>query len=63
MEKDFRETPSVWTWRVRLAEEGSDRYAGYYDFFLGEDEKGIYLSPRPFKSEANAVLKFRKVSE
>ena len=63
VEKDFRETPSVWTWRVRLAEEGSDRYAGYYDFFLGEDEKGIYLSPRPFKSEANAVLKFRKVSE
>ena len=59
VEKDWHDTPSVWTWRARLTR--ADDYPD--DYYLGEDEKGVYLSPGPFRTENKAVLKFRKVSE
>ena len=59
MEKDWRDAPSVWTWRARLTTATDD----HDDYYLGEDEKGVYLSPGPFRTENKAVLKFRKVSE
>ena len=59
VEKDWHDTPSVWTWRARLTR--ADDYPD--DYYLGEDEKGVYLSPGPFRTENKAVLKFRKVPE
>ena len=59
VEKDWRDAPSVWTWRARLT-TATDNHDDYY---LGEDEKGVYLSPGPFRTENKAVLKFRKVSK
>ena len=59
VEKDWHDAPSVWTWRARLT-TATDNHDDYY---LGEDEKGVYLSPGPFRTENKAVLKFRKVSE
>ena len=59
--------PATWTWRARLSwryEDSSNTYSREY--YLGEDEKGIYLSPGPFSSgyekhDGKAILKFRKV--
>ena len=49
------EPPAEWVWRIRLAKNSdvnkfSGGSSGYY---LGEDEKGIYLSPGPFSSNEN----------
>ena len=49
------EPPAEWVWRIRLAKNSdankfSGESSGYY---LGEDEKGIYLSPGPFSSNEN----------
>ena len=60
--------PESWTWRVRIncAEDG--KCPAESDYFIGEDESGVYLSPGPFKSPkedygGKAVLKFRKAKE
>lgn len=53
-----------WFWAVRLSSD--DRMRGVQDeYYLGEDEKGIYLSP-VFHAEfvcPEITLKFRKVAE
>ena len=63
------EPPAEWVWRIRLAKNSdankfSGESSGYY---LGEDEKGIYLSPGPFSSDESLSeklsLKYRKVKE
>ena len=70
IESDLRGSaePEAWTWRVRIncTEDGKDPVES--DYFIGEDESGIYLSPGPFKSSkedygGKVVLKFRKVKE
>ena len=61
VEKDWQVTPSVWTWRARLTRATDSNYPD--DYYLGEDEKGVYLSPGPFRTGGKAVLKFRKASE
>ena len=58
--------PSEWLWRVRLF-DGPENTIHSDNYYLGEDEKGLYLSPGPF-SERNRLseklsLKYRKVKE
>ena len=61
------DSPKEWTWRVRLFKNPkffSDAYSAYY--YLGEDEKGLYLSPGPFGNRSlceKVSLKFRKATE
>lgn len=64
---DF-ECPSGWKWCLRLSEPKSkDRFPGVsVDFFLGEDQDGVYLAPKFLgwqKNAAAVAIKFRKVSE
>lgn len=58
--------PETWRWRVRIDFTEDGRCPVKSDYFIGEDELGVYLSPGPFISlegvyDGKAVLKFRKV--
>ena len=55
--------PSGWKWAIRLCEDVRYKWDQNV-FFLGEDEKGVFLMPY-FDCEHNrgVVLKFRKVTE
>ena len=61
--------PAEWVWRIRLAENSDEKtFPGWSgDYYLGEDEKGIYLSPGPFSSaerlSEKLSIKYRKVVE
>lgn len=61
--------PAEWVWRIRLAENSDvNKFRGWSSgYYLGEDEKGIYLSPGPFSSNESLSeklsLKYRKVKE
>ena len=63
------EPPAEWVWRIRLAENSDEKtFPGWSgDYYLGEDEKGIYLSPGPFSSaerlSEKLSIKYRKVGE
>jgi hypothetical protein len=63
------EPPAEWVWRIRLAENSDVKtFPGRLsDYYLGEDEKGIYLSPGPFSSakrlSEKLSIKYRKVTE
>lgn len=61
--KIYDRGPNGWKWAIPLCEDVKSKW--YQNvFFLGEDEKGVFLMPY-FDSEHNrdVVLKFRKVSE
>ena len=49
------EPPAEWVWRIRLAKNSdANKFSGGSSgYYLGEDEKGIYLSPGPFSSNEN----------
>ena len=61
--------PAEWVWRIRLAENtDANTFPGWSGgYYLGEDEKGIYLSPGPFSSDERLSeklsIKYRKVVE
>ena len=61
--------PAEWVWRIRLAENSDvNKFRGWSSgYYLGEDEKGIYLSPGPFSSakrlSEKLSIKYRKVTE
>ncbi len=63
------EPPAEWVWRIRFAENAdANVFPGWSSgYYLGEDEKGIYLSPGPFSSDESLSeklsLKYRKVKE
>ena len=62
----YERLPSGWLWRVHLS-NGPKNTSCSDSYYLGEDEKGLYLSPGPF-SERNRLseklsLKYRKVKE
>ena len=63
------EPPAEWVWRIRLAENtDANTFSGWSGgYYLGEDEKGIYLSPGPFSSaerlSEKLSIKYRKVGE
>ncbi len=65
--RDDDGTPSDWTWRVHLFQPDQDYLTRSDNYYLGEDEKGVYLSPGPFTSwgdlSEKLSLKFRKVKE
>lgn len=53
-----------WLWAVRLSKD-DHKYSVQDEYYLGEDEKGLYLSPG-FHCESvgpKITLKFRKVAE
>ncbi len=66
-------SPTEWFWRVRLSEDPEKNkkdkvFRVCFDFYyLGEDEKGLYLSPGPFSSNdrlsEKLSVKYRKVKE
>ena len=63
------EPPAEWVWRIRLVENtDANSFPGWSGgYYLGEDEKGIYLSPGPFSSaerlSEKLSIKYRKVVE
>lgn len=63
VEKEYDE-PATWTWRARFSWKYEDSTGTFSkDYYLGEDEKGLFLSPGPFSSgsDCQAIMKFRKV--
>ena len=64
--KDDDLLPSGWLWRVHLS-KGPKNTTCSDSYYLGEDEKGLYLSPGPFSEwdglSEKLSLKFRKVTE
>lgn len=57
--------PPGWVWRIHLS-EGPKNTTSSDNYYLGEDEKGMYLSPGPFSERDNLrklSLKYRKVVE
>ncbi len=55
--------PMSWSWSVRLSVNKSE-YSGQDEYYLGEDERGIYLAPglhEEFVGFPDLALKFRKV--
>ena len=64
--KDDDLLPSGWLWRVHLS-KGPKNTTSTDNYYLGEDEKGLYLSPGPFSAwdglSEKLSLKFRKVTE
>jgi hypothetical protein len=64
--RNHERLPSGWLWRVHLS-DGPKNTSCSDSYYLGEDEKGLYLSPGPF-SEWDSLseklsLKYRKVKE
>jgi hypothetical protein len=64
--RNHERLPSGWLWRVHLS-DGSKNTICPDSYYLGEDEKGLFLSPGPF-SEWDSLseklsLKYRKVKE
>ena len=64
--KDDDLLPSGWLWRVHLS-KGPKNTTCSDSYYLGEDEKGLYLSPGPFSVwdglSEKLSLKYRKVTE
>ena len=64
--RNHERLPSGWLWRVHLS-NGPKNTICSDSYYLGEDEKGPYLSPGPFsewKSLSEKLsLKYRKVTE
>ena len=64
--RDHELFPSGWLWRVHLS-KGPKNTTCSDSYYLGEDEKGLYLSPGPFSEwdglSEKLSLKFRKVTE
>ena len=62
----YERLPSGWLWRVHLS-NGPKNTSCSDSYYLGEDEKGVYLSPGPFSewnsSSKKLSLKYRKVKE
>lgn len=63
--------PTEWFWRVRLSEDPEKAKEKMFlwldNYYLGEDEKGLYLSPGPFSGfdslSEKLSVKYRKVNE
>ena len=64
--KDDDLLPSGWLWRVHLS-KGPKNTTCSDSYYLGEDEKGLYLSPGPFSMSdclsEKLSLNYRKVTE
>lgn len=60
--KCYERLPSGWLWRVHLS-NGPKNTICSDSYYLGEDEKGLYLSPGPFSKRNKLSLKYRKVKE
>ena len=64
--RNHERLPSGWLWRVHLS-NGPKNTICSDSYYLGEDEKGLYLSPGPFsewKSLSEKLsLKYRKVKQ
>ena len=67
--RNHERLPSGWLWRVHLS-DGSKNTICSDSYYLGEDEKGLYLSPGPFSEwkslsdlSEKLSLKYRKVKE
>ena len=61
----YERLPSGWLWRVHLS-NGPKNTMSSDNYYLGEDEKGLYLSPGPFSgrnSLKKLSLKYRKVKQ
>ena len=59
----YSKEPNSWSWAVRLSKD-KGKYSSQDEYYLGEDDKGIYLAPRlhsEFVGCPDVTLKFRKV--
>ena len=54
--------PPGWLWRIHLS-DGPKNTMSSDNYYLGEDEKGLYLSPGPFSLSEKLSLKYRKVKQ
>lgn len=59
----YSKEPKSWSWAVRLSKDKGE-YSSQDEYYLGEDEEGLYLSPglhSEFVGVPEVALKFRKV--